>query len=424
MTRPRHPLSTAPTARGIAMLAVGLAMVVSGIGFAAPALVRVGVMVLMACLVGYLWVRGSVSAFRRSFPHARRDVLPYPLSVGSPGTVTVSLTALRHGPGGVSRGMVAALDVREQAAGELTGGSATRAVVSRSRDALTLTYSLAPRRRGRWPLGPALVHSGDPLGLWWNDTAVGEVQTVPVWPAIIDLAHTTGTLLGEADRVALGARMPSADDAALRDYRRGDDLRRVHWASSARRGDLLVRSDERAGRRPVTVMLDVSPYAVPLEWGISAAASLAVSVLASGHPTRLLAGDLGSRTTEHVGDQALEAGRAALLDQTLDLAAPASRAQATEHLVRIARQVAHDAAHGEVVIAVLEELDEQAVDALVPLGSMGRAWALMRTSGSHAAPDAQSGLRALRRSGWRVATVSLTDDLTEVWTELSKAARP
>ena len=370
--------------------------------------------------VSCVWMLLSVNTFVTRFPYARREVTPHPLTAGVPGTVTVTIQSDGSRSTRWRRAITQSLDIREQAAAELTGGMGTKASVVRTETSLTLTYSLLPSKRGRWPLGPALVHTADPFGVLWADTAVGEAELIPVWPAVIDLSGTAGALMGHADRVVLGARTPSPDDASLRDYREGDDMRRVHWASSARRGTMLVRSDERAGRRPATVLIDLPRDPHALEWAISAAASIALSVLGSGHPVRLLGAGLNPDLVRHLGEHGTEAGRATLLNHTVDLTAPASVAAATKHISRAARQASHDASHGEVIVAIVEPLEGEALEALVPIGDTGRAWALVRTT-APTADAARDTARALRRAGWRVATVSTSSDLTTVWTALLSA---
>jgi uncharacterized protein (DUF58 family) len=319
----------------------------------------------------------------------------------------------------VRRALTESLDIREQAASELTGGMGTKATVARTPSSLTLTYSLLPSRRGRWPLGPALVHSSDPFGLLWADTSVGEAEMIPVWPPVVDLSATAGALMGHADRVVIGARTPSADDASLRDYREGDDMRRVHWPSSARRGTILVRSDERAGRRPATVIMDLPREGPALEWSITAAVSIALSVLDSGHPVRMIGAGIHPDANRHVGEHGADAGRAALLNQTLDLAGPVSRGAATGHLVSAARHASQDALRGEVIVGVLEPLDKEALDALVPLGDGGRAWAMVRSAtGVEHDEAAEETVTALRRAGWHAATAASDSDLTHIWTSM------
>lgn len=414
----RSASSTTLTPRGIGMSAAGVVVGGLGVGLATPPLVYVGVAMVASAAVAGLWMLLAVNSFLSSFPFARREVSPRPLTVGVPGTVTVTISAASRGRSGalVRRALADALDIREQAAAELTGGAATKATVSRTPTALSLSYALQPLRRGRWPLGPALVHSSDPLGMVWADTSVGEAEKIPVWPAVVDLSGTAGALMGHADRIVLGARTPSPDDAALRDYREGDDLRRVHWPSSARTGTMLVRSDERAGRRPATVLLDLPREPRALEWSISAAASIALSVLDSGHPVRLLGGTIDPEHLHHLGQRHPEAARVDLLNLTVDLHSAATQATAAAQLRRAINHVADDLVQGEVVVAVLEPAETAVLDALAPLGEAGRAWAIVRASDD--AGPAQDCALALRRAGWRVATASASDDLAAVWTHL------
>lgn len=412
----RSTSETVVTTRGIGIGSAGLVIAALGVGFAAPPLVYVGVAMVCAVTVSALWMLLAVNAFLRRFPFARREVTPRPLTVGIPGKVTVRIQAGHSGSSRVRRALTHSLDIREQAASELTGGIGTKATVTRSAEALTLSYTLMPSRRGRWPLGPALVHTSDPLGILWSDTSVGDAEKVPVWPAIVDLSATAGALMGHADRVVLGARSPSADDAALRDYREGDDLRRVHWASSARRGTMLVRSDERAGRRPATVILDLARDSVALEWGISAAASIGIAVLTSGHPVRLLGGRLRAENSRHLGETALDASRSGLLNMTLDLESPVSRQQGINDLIRAARHASDDAPQGEVIVAVLEPLEDDALDALAPMGANGRAWAIVRVPANESQSQrAHDTVNSLRRAGWRATTATERSDLEQVW---------
>ncbi len=428
MTLPSSPdasSTTRVTARGVGLAVAGLGIGVLGIGLASPALVYVGVTVVAVVTVSALWMMLSIHAFLLRFPFARREVTPRPLTAGAPGRVTVRITSAHardsheglHPGRSISRSIADGLDIREQAAAELTGGAGTKATVTRSPDALALSYGLLPTRRGRWPLGPAIVHSTDPFGLILTDTFVGGSEMIPVWPTTVDLTATAGALMGHADRVVLGARTPSPDDASLRDYREGDDLRRVHWKSSARRGEMLVRSDERAGRRPATVILDLPHEGDPLEWTISTGASIALSVLASGHPVRLLGGSIEPRHDDHAHSPAL--ARAHLLNQTVDLAPPASATVAERDLIRAGQEAAVSAHTGDVTVGIFEPLSTDALHALIAIGDYGRAWAIVRSGGEPAQrKSADATVRALRRAGWRASVAVTSDDLPRIWTAL------
>ncbi len=80
-----------------------------------------------------------------------------------------------------------------------------------------------------------------------------------------------------------------------RGYRRGDDLRRVHWRSTARYGELMVRREEQPQRSRATVLLDTRGVAFEgagpdsaFEWAVSGAASSLVHLLEQGFSVRLL----------------------------------------------------------------------------------------------------------------------------------------
>lgn len=418
---PRPSSDTVLTSRGVGLAAAGVVVGGLGVGLAAPPLVYVGVAMVTSVAVGGLWLVLSINGFLSRFPFARREVVPHPLTVGVPGrvTVTISSSSGRRGSA-VRRALADSLDIREQAAAELTGGMSTKATVSRTAKAFSLSYSLLPARRGRWPLGPALVHSADPLGIMFADTPVGGEELIPVWPSVVDLTAAAGALMGQADRVVLGARSPSPDDAALRDYREGDDMRRVHWPSSARKGTMLVRSDERAGKRPATVLLDLPREGVALEWSISAAASIGCSVLESGHPVRFFGGPLGLDHVHHIGRDHPEGARSDLLNKTVDLTRPPSPAIGAEWLLAAIKRTAEGVTNGEVIVGVFEPLNAECLEALVPLGDAGRAWAIVRGD-SDDDEDAQDTAAALRRAGWRATTAHARTDIDVVWSTLLTA---
>jgi len=121
-------------------------------------------------------------------------------------------------------------------------------------------YRLPTDRRGLVRIGPLDVVVGDPFGLTQVETVAAPAVALTVFPHIdqIDpLPYTTGH-----DPLA-GARQPNSlgrtgeDFYALRPYVVGDDLRRIHWPSSARHDELLVRQNELPWQGRTTVLLDV-----------------------------------------------------------------------------------------------------------------------------------------------------------------------
>ncbi|MEQ1788705.1 MAG: DUF58 domain-containing protein [Acidimicrobiales bacterium] len=141
-------------------------------------------------------------------------------------------------------------------------------------------YRLPTDRRGLVQIGPLDVVVGDPFGLTSVGTVAAPMVALTVYPHIdqIDpLPYTTGH-----DPLA-GARQPNSlgrtgeDFYALRPYVVGDDLRRIHWPSSARHDELLVRQNELPWQGRTTVLLDVrkaAHHGDSLEVAVSAAASI------------------------------------------------------------------------------------------------------------------------------------------------------
>jgi uncharacterized protein (DUF58 family) len=219
-----------------------------------------------------------------------------------------------------------------------------------------------------------------------------------------------------------GARTPSSDDASLRGYRPGDDLRRVHWPSSAKRGTLLVRTDERSGKRPVTVLLDLPCDSAGTEWTISLAASIALAMLRAGHPIRFLTGttsELVNRSPaaqQHAHPPWSETAAATLLDATIDLT-PASTPDQTESRLLVATQAlaAHDP--GETIIAIVGPLSDHAQMALASAVGPGHGWVVVRTD-QDVAESARRTQTALAHAGWLTSSATPGDDLAATWNVL------
>ncbi len=399
---------TVVTARGIGMTAGGLALTALGIGLASPLVTQLGLATLATAAIASLWLLGAVQTLRRRYRTARRVITPFPLVAGEPGTVQVEVSSLRES----SRTPL--LDIREQAAAELTGMRPTSASVTRSPGSVLLSYSLSPTVRGRWPLGPAVVRTADPLGLAWADTPVGAEELVPVRPRIVDVSAAGGSRLDGLEQVSRGARRSSSDDAAVREYRHGDDPRRVHWPSTARRGSLVVRADEHAGRPPADVLADLPASGDALEEVVGAVASISLAVLADGHAVRIVAP--GTPPLARWAAEARDEARAGILDDCIDLR-PAE-GSASEALTHAAHSLLGDSGATTLLVALVEPRGEHdpGITMLAGLGRGGHAIALVRDGA-----DAAQTSRALERGGWRCARWSSLSDLPEAWSAVARA---
>jgi uncharacterized protein (DUF58 family) len=407
-----------PTTRGWALAVAGAVATVVAVALGSEDLARAGSLLVVLVVVSAVAATVEHHLAHRNL-QVRRTITPSTLSVDRPGHVTVHITPM---PG--HRAQLGRLRLRERAAVELSNGQPIRATVTRRPRELALAYGVHASRRGRWPIGPITATVGDPFGLFTRSQTLGRAVDVAVWPRVVDLDVPPGGLSSDPDTAARGARTPSADDASLRVYRPGDDLRRVHWASSAKRGTLLVRNDERSGKRPVTVLLDLPVDDAGVEWSISLAASIALAMLRSGHPVRFLPtgdpGAAGPRLTQvHAHPPRNDAAVASLLDATIDLAGPITSDQGEAQLLDAAEVLAtHDPS--ETVIAVVGPMTPQARTALAAAVGPGHGWAVIRTHDASTAETrtTQDTRTALLHAGWWTSLASPTSDLTETWDSL------
>ena len=423
-----------PTVRGVGLAISGVVAVLAGVAIGAVDLVRIGTLPLLL-VIGALVGTGLLDpGHGRHRIAVERGASPNPVHAGSTSLVGVVITATDA----AGRARLAGLRFREQASAELSGGRALRAHVARAPGRVTITYPVLAARRGRWTLGPLVVTRVDPFGVAKATTNLGERAHISVWPTVTELPVPPGVLVGDPDRVALGARTPSTDDASLRDYRFGDDLRRVHWATSARRGELMVRSDERAGMRPVSVLLDLPTRPASLEWSISLAASMTLAMLDAGHPVRLLCGPAPAAAAarhdgviterpmaqRHAHNRPGDMARADILDRTIDLTVAESPATAEERLLADARVLVASDDVGEIVLAVLGPLSARARTSLARVADNAQGWAVVRSGeGTHAQRgDAESTVEALHRAGWRAVAAEPGEDIARSWMRLLESA--
>ena len=144
-------------------------------------------------------------------------------------------------------------------------------------------FRLPTDRRGVFTLGPLVVERSDVFGLVARRTNAMPATKLTVFPRIDHVASMDG--VGVADPLAdmHGPRRigsSGGDFYALVEYEQGDDLRRVHWPSVARTGELMIRQDETPWRGRTTVIVDMRSDvhdADSFEDALSAAASVIVA---------------------------------------------------------------------------------------------------------------------------------------------------
>ncbi|MFE2613810.1 DUF58 domain-containing protein [Micromonospora chalcea] len=269
------------TARGIGLLVAALVLLGVGFRYAYPELTVLGAAAGVA--VGYAVVN---AAWRPRLDVARRAD-PDRVARGEP--AAMELTVRNTG-----RLRAANLVAEDRCAGALVPVPLLR--LRPSRDTV-VRYDVPTHRRGVVPVGPLRVVRRDPLGL--VALARGYGGTVPVWvhPRIHPLsAVPTGagrSLDGRTDSVPHG----SITFDSLREYVVGDELRRVHWRTSARVGELMVRENVDTSLPRLVVVLDnrarahpgrVGGVAESFESACEAAASVVAASVREDLPVQLL----------------------------------------------------------------------------------------------------------------------------------------
>ncbi len=165
-------------------------------------------------------------------------------------------------------------------------------------ESVEVTYPVLARRRGVYPFGWVDLHCTDPLGMFSFHRELAAPASLVVHPRPVALPPVRPPAAG----VTLSARArvrrhgDGTDFAGLREYVPGDDLRRVHWKNSAKRGKLTIVEYESGEANSVAVVLDLSPQFhagreddATLEYGVTLAASIGAQCLARGAEFSLLA---------------------------------------------------------------------------------------------------------------------------------------
>ena len=220
-------------------------------------------------------------------------------------------------------------------------------------------YRLPTAQRGIFTLGPLELSLKDPFGLATYRRTGAPASTLTIHPHI-DVIPAPPLGAGTDARPGHGRpRLGAQGDEfyALRDYRTGDDLRRVHWAATARNDQLMIRQEETTHRGRITVAMDLRDHAwrpAALETALSAAASVAAAGARAGIDVRLV--HTGGLDTGFAGRR----HHTAVLDE---LALAATHPDAGEPLARQLRRGLGDDS-GTVVAFTSDAADDSELVAL------------------------------------------------------------
>jgi uncharacterized protein (DUF58 family) len=236
------------TRRGWTIVGAAVGLLVGGRVLGADELSVLGLAALGVVALAVLWV-----VFARPRLDVTRRVDPPRLHVGD--VARADLACTTAGPRATGL-----LDLVETIADGALRARFLLAPIAPG-DESTPAYRVPTERRGALALGPTRVAVTDPLGLVRRAHVVAPREEVLVRPRVHLIVPP---MLGAGRRLAFDDdRSPraAATDAtgeflAVRPYETGDDPRRVHWRSSARRDELMVRQFEAPRRGATLVVLD------------------------------------------------------------------------------------------------------------------------------------------------------------------------
>jgi uncharacterized protein (DUF58 family) len=398
------------TTRGRSFVAAGGAAMVCGLAIPEPDLVRVGALLVLLPFVAALTARRS--RYRLS---CSRRLDPPRVPAGQATEVTVRVENVSR----LRTSVLLAEDVVPY-----TLGSRPRFVLDEieARGHRALSYQIRSDARGKFVIGPLRIRVADAFGLVEITKSFKTTSTLVVTPKIIHLPRATGqsSWLGEGDGGMRTISATGEDDAAPRQYRDGDGLRRVHWRSTARYGELMVRREEHQWRNSASVFLDSRRYShagtgpsATFEFAVSAAASIGAHLAEEGFRARLIteSGEIAPRGT--------------FQDTLLDMLAVISPSR--EPGFRPGTSALATA--GGQLIAVLGRLSDEDA-ALLAASRRGNAPAmalLLAVSGwstGEVLEDTARTAEILSAAGWRVAVATAGTPLPTAWQQLHRPLGP
>ncbi|MEV5143051.1 DUF58 domain-containing protein [Streptomyces sp. NPDC052727] len=413
------------TTRGRSFLAAGIAAAICSFVLGLSELLRVGLLLAvlpLICAAVLYRTRYRVAASRR--------LAPARVPAGSEARVHLRMDNVSRLPTGL-------LMLQDRVPYVL--GPRPRFVLDRVEPGgrREVSYRVRSDLRGRYPLGPLQLRLTDPFGMCELTRSFSTYDTLTVIPRVEPLSPVRfgGEAKGYGDGRQRSLALAGEDDVIPRGYRYGDDLRRVHWRSTARYGELMVRREEQPRRSRCTVLLDTRGGAYEgagpdsaFEWAVSGAASVLVHMLERGFSVRLLT-DSGSAVPGEGAD-----GFAGTGQETADAAGLMMDTLAViDHSDGTGLSRAYDVLRGGnegLLIAFLGDLDEEQATTVAKMSRRSGGavafvldpdtWTREATDVPRPGDRHEERLRMLREAGWTALSVPRGASLDELWRQADR----
>ncbi|CAM5329362.1 MULTISPECIES: DUF58 domain-containing protein [Streptomyces] len=413
------------TTRGRSFLAAGIAAAICSFVLGLSELLRVGLLLAvlpLICAAVLYRTRYRVAASRR--------LAPARVPAGSEARVHLRMDNVSRLPTGL-------LMLQDRVPYVL--GPRPRFVLDRVEPGgrREVSYRVRSDLRGRYPLGPLQLRLTDPFGMCELTRSFSTHDTLTVIPRVEPLSPVRfgGEAKGYGDGRQRSPALAGEDDVIPRGYRYGDDLRRVHWRSTARYGELMVRREEQPRRSRCTVLLDTRGGAYEgagpdsaFEWAVSGAASVLVHMLERGFSVRLLT-DSGSAVPGEGAD-----GFAGTGQETADAAGLMMDTLAViDHSDGTGLSRAYDVLRGGnegLLIAFLGDLDEEQATTVAKMSRRSGGavafvldpdtWTREATDVPRPGDRHEERLRVLREAGWTALSVPRGASPDELWRQADR----
>ncbi|MGL5931084.1 MAG: DUF58 domain-containing protein [Dermatophilaceae bacterium] len=385
------------TSRGAAFAGSGFVLVAAGVLLGQPDVTRGGVLLLALVVLALVLVRRHGLRLE-----VRRTASPARVQVDERSIVTVEI---RNAESSVSPVLLAEESI------DYALGDRPRFVIPAlwPGGSQAMDYGVRSHSRGAHRLGPLSVRVRDPFGLAQRAAAAAGDTELVVLPQVVPLStgRSLGNGIGADGSIPHMVSLNGEDDQTVREYRDGDDLRRIHWPASARTGDLMVRQEDRPAKRRAVLLLDTRRSAHggsgrhgSLEWSVTMAASVLTHIVDAGYTAHLLTPDAGAHHDDDL-DHALDS--LARVDYSDDdgvgaVLHAASGLTAGGGLVAyVGGPLSDDDA---LALAALRQPGSTAVALVVEPATFGA-----RPAAVHPAEPAGATVAVLRNSGWSAVAV-------------------
>ncbi|HEX6875252.1 MAG TPA: DUF58 domain-containing protein [Nocardioidaceae bacterium] len=403
----------AMTTRGRAFVAAGITTLVCAVALGQEDLLRVGALLASLPLLTAFFV--GRSRYRLGLV---RSVTPTQVTAGNEARVRLELT----NDGRLPTGLLLLEDQVPYVLGSRPRFVVDRMATGRKR---TVTYVARSEVRGKFTVGPLSVRVSDPFGLVELNRTFSSTTSLVVVPRVHPLPPIplSGAWTGSGDNRPRAFATGSAEDVTVREYRQGDDLRRVHWRSSARVGELMVRREEQPWQSRATLFLDNRALAhrgrgvaSSLEQAVTAAASIVVHLVQRGFTVRLV-----TATGEEQGGSWHERGGGA--GETAPLLESLAVVTHTERRDLDTRWL-QDPGHSGLLVAVVGAVAEHDTAAFTRMRhtaatAMAITLDVEAWGGRLSVPEREPvGVTRLRSHGWQTVAAGPSTPLSSAWQEL------